>query len=87
VFSQEYFREGLLTQMDRGSRSGFLDVLINAGELHRSLSGSSGTSHGMPSCCDAMEAEMQPGDILLLEPCNGAGMTVRYRLPRALKLS
>ena len=29
-----------------------------------------------------MEAEMKPGDILLLERTSGAGMTVRYLLPR-----
>jgi hypothetical protein len=30
-----------------------------------------------------MQAEMKPGDILLVERANGAGMTVRYLLPRA----
>ena len=36
----------------------------------------------MPLCCDAMQAEIKSGDVLLLERINGAGMTVRYRLPR-----
>jgi hypothetical protein len=82
MVSIDYFREGLLAQMDRVSRSGFLDILINAGELHRSLGGYPGSSRGMPSCCDAMQAEIKSGDILLLERGNGAGMTVRYLLPR-----
>jgi hypothetical protein len=30
-----------------------------------------------------MQDEMKPGDVLLLERTNGAGMTVRYLLPRA----
>jgi hypothetical protein len=30
-----------------------------------------------------MEEEMKPGDILVLDRTNGAGMTVRYLLPRA----
>jgi hypothetical protein len=30
-----------------------------------------------------MEAEMKVGDILLLGRTNGAGMTVRYLLPRS----
>jgi hypothetical protein len=36
----------------------------------------------MPMCCDAMEAEIMPGDIILVEKSTGAGMTVRYYLPR-----
>ena len=34
-------------------------------------------------CCDAMEAEMKLGDVLLIGRVNGAGMTVRYLLPRS----
>jgi hypothetical protein len=79
----EHFRKELLAQMGRATRSGLLDVLINSGELHRSLGGYPGSKHGMPLCCDAMQAEIKSGDVLLLERINGAGMTVRYRLPRA----
>jgi hypothetical protein len=35
------------------------------------------------SCCDAMQGEFKLGDTLLLDRTNGAGMTVRYLLPRA----
>jgi hypothetical protein len=78
----DHFRQGLLAQMARASRCGLIDVLINCGELYRSLGGYPGSKHGMPLCCAAMEAEMKPGDTLLLELSNGAGMTVRYLLPR-----
>jgi hypothetical protein len=37
----------------------------------------------MPFCCDAMQAEMKPGDMMILDRTSGAGMTVRYLLPRA----
>jgi hypothetical protein len=37
----------------------------------------------MPSCCDAMQDEIRLGDTLLLDRSSGAGMTVRYLLPRA----
>jgi hypothetical protein len=57
-------------------------VLINCGELYRSLGGYPGSTHGMPSCCDAMQAETKRGDILLVERADGAEMTVRYLLPR-----
>jgi hypothetical protein len=83
MVSTDHFRQGLLAQMDRASHGGLIDVLINSGELYRSLGGYPGSAHGMPLCCDAMQAEMKPGDTLLLERTNGAGMTVRYLLPRA----
>jgi hypothetical protein len=83
MVSTDHFRQGLLAQMRRASSNGRIDVLINSGELYRSLGGYPGSSHGMPSCCDAMQDEMKPGDVLLLERTNGAGMTVRYLLPRA----
>jgi hypothetical protein len=83
MVSTDHFRQGLLAQMRRASLNGRIDVLINSGELYRSLGGYPGPSHGMPSCCDAMQDEIKPGDVLLLERTNGAGMTVRYLLPRA----
>lgn len=78
----DHFRQGLLAQMDRATLHGRIDVLINSAELYRSLGGYPGSTHGMPFCCDAMEAEMKLGDILLVERASQAGMTVRYLLPR-----
>ena len=34
-------------------------------------------------CCDAMRAEMIPGDTMLIERSNWAGMTVRHLLLRS----
>jgi hypothetical protein len=79
----DHFRQGLLAQMNRAAYSGRIDVLINSGELYRSLGGYPGSTHGMPSCWDAMQAEMKLGDTLLLDRTNGVGMTIRYLLPRA----
>jgi hypothetical protein len=78
----DHFRRGLLALMERATHHGRIDVLINSGELYRSLGGYPGSTHGMPFCCDAMEAEMKSGDVLLVERANGFGMTVRYLLPR-----
>jgi TusA-related sulfurtransferase len=83
MVSIDHFRQELLAQMDRAAKGGLIEVLINSGELYRSLGGYPGSKHGMPFCCDAMQAEMKPGDILLVERTNGSGMTVRYLLPRA----
>jgi hypothetical protein len=82
MVSIDYFRQGLSAQLERAAAHNFADVLINCGELYRSLGGFSGSIHGMPLCCDAMEAEIVPGDIILVGKCNGAGLTVRYYLPR-----
>jgi len=67
----DLFRKGLLEQMERATRHGRIDVLINSGELYRALGGYPGSTHGMPFCCDAMEAEMKLGDVLLVERQRG----------------
>jgi hypothetical protein len=82
LVSVDHFRQELLAQMKRATNHGSIDTVINSGELYRSLGGYPGPLHGMPACCDAMRAEMKPGDILLVEQISGPGMTVRYRLPR-----
>jgi hypothetical protein len=83
MVSTDHFRHELLAQLGRASSSGRITALINSGELCRSLGGYPGSKHGMLSCCDAMQDEMKPGDALLVERANGAGMTVRYLLPRS----
>jgi hypothetical protein len=82
MVSTDHFRRGLRAQMARATIAGQIDVLINCGQLYRSLGGYPGSIHGMPLCCDAMQAEMKLGDTIILDRANGAGMTVRYLLPR-----
>jgi hypothetical protein len=82
MVSIDHFRQGLLAQMVRAAHGGLIDVLINSGELYRSLGGYPGSPHGMPTCWDAMQAEMKLGDTMLLDRTSGVGMTVRYLLPR-----
>jgi hypothetical protein len=83
MVSIDHFRQELQAQMSRAANGGFIDVMINSGELYRCLGGYPGSKHGMPLCCDAMQAEMKSGDILVLDRSSGSGMTVRYLLPRA----
>ena len=79
MVSTDHYRQELRAQLARAATSGRIDLLVNSGELCRSIvSGNSGSA----SCCSAMEAEFMPGDTLLLDQTNGAGMTVRYLLPR-----
>jgi hypothetical protein len=79
MVSTDHFRQELLAQFGRATVGGRLDVLINSGELCRSIPRGSSSSI---SCCDAMQAEFKQGDTLVLDRTNGAGMTVRYLLPR-----
>jgi hypothetical protein len=82
MVSVDYFRRELQAQMGRAAKSGLIDVLVNSGELYRSLGGYPRSTHGIPFCCSAMHDEMKPGDTLLVEHTNGSDMTVRYLLPR-----
>ena len=84
MVSIDHYRQELRSQMGLASKSGAANVLINDPALYQSLGGYPGASPGMPACCDAMEQEMKPGDLLLIERTSEAGMTVRYFLPRVL---
>ena len=79
MVSTDHFRQELRAQLARAGKGGRIDVLINSGELCRSITNGSSWS---ATCCDAMQAEFKLGDTLILDQTNGAGMTVRYLLPR-----
>jgi hypothetical protein len=51
------FQQELLAQMKRAAKHSSINIVINSGELYRSLGGYPGSLHGMPACCDAMRAE------------------------------
>jgi UDP-N-acetylmuramyl pentapeptide synthase len=80
MVSVDHFRQELQAQMGRAATQGRIDILINAGDLCRSITRG---GPGSDPCCDAMQQEFRPGDTLLLDRTNGVGMTVRYLLPRA----
>ena len=81
MVSTDHFRHELLAQLGRAATQGRIDVLINSGELCRSISNG---NYSSVACCDAMQGEFKLGDTLLLDRSNGAGMTVRYLLPRTI---
>jgi hypothetical protein len=78
MVSIDHFRRELHVQLRRAATEGRIDILINSGELCRI----SGTCSWSASCCDAMQEELKSGDTLVLDRTNGAGMTIRYLLPR-----
>ena len=79
MVSTDHFRQELLAQLGRSAQGGRIDVVINSGELCRTVPRGSSWSN---ACCDAMQAEFKLGDTMLLDRSSGAGMTVRYLLPR-----
>jgi hypothetical protein len=82
MVSIDHYRDELVAQLGQAAGLGRIDVLTNAGELYRSLVKSPQTAQEMGRCCDAMQAEMKPGDSMIIDRANGVGMTVRYLLPR-----
>jgi hypothetical protein len=82
MVSADHFAHELRAQLEKAAAQGGTRVTITSGELYRLLGGYPGSTHGMLACCDAMRSEMKPGDVVVIEQPNGAGMTVRYQLPR-----
>jgi UDP-N-acetylmuramyl pentapeptide synthase len=79
MVSVDHYKQELGVQLTRATRRGAMDVLITAGELYRTLGRADGATD---ACCQAMQEEIKPGDVVLIERIAGIGMTVRYLLPR-----
>jgi hypothetical protein len=78
MVSIDHFAHELRTQLRNAAVQGATTIVITSGELCKSIRDS---GHSTQACCEAMQAEVQSGDDVLVS-ANGAGMTVRYRLPR-----
>ena len=80
----EAFRDELESQFARAEALGAKYVDIVSGNLHRAVGGYPGTSHSMPSCCNAMYHAQRAGEEVLAAPPKGKGATlkIRFRLPR-----
>jgi hypothetical protein len=78
LVSTDHFRHELSTQLRSAAAQGGTAIVITSGELCKNIrTGNSWTQ----ACYEAMQAEMKPGDDVLVSD-SGSGMTVRYRLPR-----
>ena len=78
------FRRELRECLTRAEASGMTEITIQAGDLHKALSGCYGSNHRMPVCCSAMYQAMEIGDEIVKAPPKGKGanLYIRYRLPR-----
>jgi hypothetical protein len=79
MVSVDHFTHELRAQLKRAAEQGATYILINSAELCRSVR--SGT-HSNDACCEAMQDEFKHGDVIVLGKESGAGMVVRYQLPR-----
>jgi UDP-N-acetylmuramyl pentapeptide synthase len=82
LVSFDHFAHELISQLRRAAEQGATTVVLSSGELCNSIRKAGPWTE---ACCEAMQAEVKPGDDVLVEQGRGSGMTVRYRLPRALK--
>jgi hypothetical protein len=77
-FSRLFRAHELRTQLRSAADQGGTTIVITSGELCKAIRNS---GHSTEACCEAMQAEVKPGDDVLVS-ASGAGMTIRYRLPR-----
>jgi hypothetical protein len=81
MVSVDHFAHELRTQLRNGAEQGATTIVITSGDFCKNIRMGSGSTQ---ACCEAMKAEVRPGDDVLVSS-SGAGMTVRYRLPRTSK--
>jgi hypothetical protein len=81
MVSADHFAHELRTLLRSAAAQGATTIVITSGELCKNIRmGNSSTQ----ACCEAMQAEVKPGDDVIVST-SGAGMTVRYRLPRTVQ--
>jgi hypothetical protein len=80
MVSMDHFAYELRSQLRAAAAQGETDVLITSRELCKSVR--RGTAF-LDACCEAMQQELRPNDLVLRDKDSGAGMSVRYQLPRS----
>jgi hypothetical protein len=75
----DHFAYELRSQLRTAAAQGATDILITSRELCRSVR--IGTAF-LDTCCEAMQQELRSDDIVVRDKDSGAGMSVRYQLPR-----
>lgn len=77
--TKDDFRREVKRQIDEGRNGGAEYVDIKSGDVHRALGGYPSKNHRMSSCCEAMYDYMKRIDVVLEEPPEGKGATLRIR--------
>jgi hypothetical protein len=79
LVSVDHFRYELITQLRSATEQGAQKIVITSTELCKSIRGG---NTSMDACCQAMQDEVNHGDVIVQGRNSGAGMIVRYQLPR-----
>ena len=79
----EDFQRALQDRFRRAESQGERWLVVRAGDLHQAVK----AENRMPTCCGAMVAAMEPGDVVMESPPSGQGasLTIFYWLPRRRK--
>jgi hypothetical protein len=79
MVSVDHFSHELRSQLHSAAAQGATSIVITSTELCKSVR--MGTAW-MEACCEAMQQEIKPSDIVIRDRDSGVGMRVRYQLPR-----
>lgn len=77
--NKDDFRAEVKRQIDEARNGGadFVDIL--SGDVHKRLGGYPGNNHRMPMCCEAMYDYMKRIDVILEQPPEGKGASLKIR--------
>jgi hypothetical protein len=82
MVSTDHFRQEIRSRLELASAEGGQELIIECGELYRSLSKLPVFDPWMIFCCNAMRAEMAMADRLILDDSKASPLTIHYTLPR-----
>ena len=79
MVSVDHFTHELRSQLHSAAEQGATSIVITSSELCKSVRMG---SVWMEACCEAMQQEIKPTDVVIRDKDSGVGMRVRYQLPR-----
>jgi hypothetical protein len=82
MVSTDHFRQEIRCRLETATARGCHDLIIDSGELYRSLSQLPVFGPWMIFCCNAMRAEMRMTDSLIFDDASETLLTIKYKLPR-----
>jgi len=82
MVSTDHFRQEIRSRFELASAEGGRELIIECGELYRSVSKLPVFDPWMIFCCNAMRAEMAIADRLIFNDSKASLLTIHYTLPR-----
>jgi hypothetical protein len=82
MVSTAHFRQEIRSRLELATTRGCHDLIIDSGELYKSLSQVPVFAPWMIFCCNAMRAEMRMADSLIFDDAGETLLTISYKLPR-----